>query len=358
MVNADGTDLGEGLDLSTTNFFIHSLFEILDVYINGKLISSKNYYHYNSYLLAHLSYSPEFKSSQLKNALYFQDTNTAVVGDANDGYAARKKYIAKSKSCELVSRIYDDLFLQDRWIIPSCNISLKLKRAPVEFSLLAPVETNKYLIKLEECTFYVKKEMVHPKIVEIHEKNLEKSKCLYPFTRNEIKTISIPINAVNSVTENIFSSNRLPQRVVIGFVATAGLTGRYSKNPFLFEDLGITNLTLSIDNVSLEYRNLNLTFNSRYLLGYQTLLTGLNLENRSFGIDRNSWLDGNVLFSFALTGYDGDVNFYERTGNLKLEITFSSGLAKPVMGIILAQSQSLLKIDKYRTAEVENQGVL
>lgn len=357
-MKSDGTDLPESLDLSTTNFFIHSLFEILEVYINGKLVSSKNYYSFQAYLLAHLSYSPEFKSSQLKNGLYFQDTNTAIVGDANTGYAARKKYIAGSKSCELVSRIYDDIFLQDRWIIPNCNISFKLKRAPVEFSLLAPVETNQYLIKLEECIFYVKKEMVHPKIVEIHEKNLEKTKSLYPFTRNEIKTISIPLNAVNSVTENIFSSNRLPQRVVIGFVTTAGLSGRYSKNPFLFEDLGITNLTLSIDNVAIECRSLNLSFNSRYLLGYQSLLTGLNLENKAFGIDRNSWLDGNVLFSFALTGYDGDINFYERTGNLKLEITFGAGLTKPMMGIILAQSQGLLKIDKYRTPEIENQGVL
>jgi hypothetical protein len=67
VVNADGTAIGAEENISTSNFFIHSLFQYIEVYINGVVVSSKNYCMYIAYLLAQLSFSKQYKEEQLLN---------------------------------------------------------------------------------------------------------------------------------------------------------------------------------------------------------------------------------------------------------------------------------------------------
>jgi len=97
---------------------------------------------------------------------------------------------------------------------------------------------------------------------------------------------------------------------------------------------------------------------SKYLLAYQSLLTGINLENKTFGVDRQSYKDGNFIFAFIIQSFEGDASFYPKKGTLKIELTFSKPLPKPVSALILAQTQNLLTIDQFRNIEVLNQGNL
>ena len=125
---------------------------------------------------------------------------------------------------------------------------------------------------------------------------MEKHKALYPFTSNQIKTLTIPKDATNAIFENLFPANKLPQVVLIGLVDSEAFNGKYSKNPFNFDHFNLVNLNLSVNNNALEYRNLNLNFDTTYLLAFQTFITGLNLESKSLGISRTSYLDGSVFF--------------------------------------------------------------
>jgi len=199
--------------------------------------------------------------------------------------------------------------------------------------------------------------MVNSKILELHFKTLERGPALYPFTSNQIKTVSIPKESKNAVFENIFPSNKLPQVILIGFTTTDAFNGKLTLNPYYFEHFNLTNLNLSIDNISLEYRNLNLSFDTNYLLAFQTLINGLNLEQKSIGINRHNYLDGNVLFAFQLLGFEGDTSFVDRVGSIKLEVTFKNPLNQQVTGILLSQSQNLMTIDKHRIVDLENQGI-
>jgi hypothetical protein len=133
VVKSDGvTNFGEEEDVSTANFFIHSLFQYIEVYINGVCVSSKNFYPYLAYIQAQLSFSKEYKKEQLLNGLFVEDTNSPVVGDANTGYFARKKYIVGSKTVELTSKLMDDLFLQTRYM-PNIDVRIRLKRSATPF---------------------------------------------------------------------------------------------------------------------------------------------------------------------------------------------------------------------------------
>jgi hypothetical protein len=342
-------------NVSTSNLFLHSLFENLEIYFQGKLVSSKNHYHYCSYLLSHLSYSKDYKTDLLQSALYHEDNNAAVTANSNPGYVARQHFIRPGGNTELCGILFDDLHLQDRWILPNIDIRIRLKRSPPAFCLLSPVADGKFTVRIEEAVYYAKRQMVTPKILELHEKSLDRCNALYPFTSNQIKTVSIPKASNSAVFENIFPSNKLPQVVLIGFTTTDGFNGNITKNPYNFQDFGLTNINLSVDNISLEYRNLNLDFSKTYLLAYQCLITGLNLENKSVGINRSNYKNGNVIYGWQILGFEGESSFAERVGSIKLEVTFKEPLTEQITGVILSQSQNLLSISKHR--EIENPSI-
>jgi hypothetical protein len=115
---------------------------------------------------------------------------------------------------------------------------------------------------------------------------------------------------------------------------------------------------LSVDQNYLEYRNINLAFDDKYLTAFQSLLSELNLDRTSVGLDRKSWLDGNTFFGFSLCGYTGLPSFFERNGSLKLDFTFSTALAQATVAFVLSQTQSVLKIDKFHSVEIETLGVV
>jgi hypothetical protein len=291
--------------------------------------------------------------------LYVPESNLDKVTAENPGYKTRKEYIKSSKAVESIGPIYDDILCQDRYILPNVTIRIKLKRSPAKFSLLAkPTDLPEYKIEFEETVYMVKRHIVSPTILSLREKQLSATKALYPYTLNQVKTLSIPQNTTNSVFENLFPSSKLPQVLLIGFVDADAFNAKLNINPFCFESFDIVNMNLSIDQNSYEYRNLNLKFDSKYLLAFQTLLTGLNLENRSVGINRDSYIDGNVFLAFQLLGYDESTTYEDRVGNIKLELTFGTAVSKQLIGICLAQSKSLMTIDKNLSVELHNQGVL
>jgi hypothetical protein len=328
------------------------------VYLNGKLISSKNYYNYVAYLLAQLSYPTDYKTDLLQSSLYYPDVGAGTLNNTNSGYQKRAAFIKESKSVELCGYLFDDIFLQDKWLLSGIDIRLKLKRSSPKFALLSPVVSSEYNIIFDECVLYVKRNLISPKIVDLHERTLERTKALYPYILSNVKTLSLPVGTTNFVAENIYPSRKLPQTLLIGLVETAGFQGSYDKNPYQFNHFNLSNINVSVDNLNLEYRNLNLAFDTNYLLAYQTLVTGLNLEHSSVGINRSNYLDGNILFCYQLCNFNGNTSFADKTGNLKIELNFKIALDKQVTVIILSQESAVLMVDKHRSIELENQGVL
>jgi hypothetical protein len=138
--------------------------------------------------------------------------------------------------------------------------------------------------------------------------------------RNEIKTISFAKSSTGSVTEHLFSTNQLPQRLIVGLVLTEAVAGKLSKNPYDFQAFKLSKFSLSINNVALEYNTLNLNYNSKYHLAYQGLINALNLDTKTIGINFSNYLDGNVLYGFQIQSFESDSNFYPINGTLKLEI--------------------------------------
>lgn len=354
----DGKPLPDTEDVSFVNFLGQSLFSVFELYIQDTLVSSKNYYNICSYILAQLSYSEDYKKDILKSALYIKDVNAQVMGDANKGYSARKTFL-KSNELELISDLMEDFCLNQKWLLSNVNVRIRLKLASTEFVLWSANISKNYSIEITQAVLYCKKILPNPQILDIHEKYLQNGKCAtYPYALMQIKALTIAKSSTTTVLEIIFSNARLPSLIVVAFTASDAFVGKLDKNPYYFTDFKLSKIICMVDNLCYEYRQLNLNVYSKvYLLAYQSLIKGLNLENKSVGIDRDGFTDGNFFLVFSIHSTTSDAHpKLEQTGKLIIELGFSEALTQQVTCIIVSKTQAVLSINKHREISLHNQG--
>lgn len=277
----DGKPLPVDEDISCVNFLGQSLFSVFELYLQDTLVSSKNYYNVCSYILAQLSYSEQYKKDILKSALYIKDVNAGLMGSANAGYVSRKTFLRNE--LELISDLMEDFCLNPKWLLSNVSPRIRLKLAPLEFVLWSPNEDKKYSIEFTQAVLYCKKILHNSQILELHDKYLQAGKCaMYPYTLMQIKALSISKATTTTVLENIFSNAKLPSLIVIAFTTADGFVGKTKQNAYNFVDFKLSKISCTVDNLSYEYRQLNLSVASNiYLLAYQSLIKGLNLENKN-----------------------------------------------------------------------------
>ena len=144
---------GNQSNVAPVNNFLHSLFNQVDVYLNGKQVTpAMSTYAYRAYIETLLNYDVSAKKSQFTSALYYKDTPTkmdeagslpgdpedisfikssfaggqAVPGDndketvkitpagtGNQGFAKRSKFIRNGKQFVLSGPIFADIFMND-----------------------------------------------------------------------------------------------------------------------------------------------------------------------------------------------------------------------------------------------------
>ena len=123
------------------NYPIASLFNQVDVILGGKLISSAtNTYAHRSILEVLLNYDKEAAESQLGCGLFCKDTagqmeEMDITADPvlNMGLGTRSEWTKTSKTVELQGRIHSDLFNQEKLILNSVDLTVKLHRHKPEF---------------------------------------------------------------------------------------------------------------------------------------------------------------------------------------------------------------------------------
>lgn len=353
----DGDDIEAAGDSSPINNFGHSLFQQMDVSLNDVIVSNtSNLYHYRALLETLLSYSPEAKESQLTMGLYAKDTAGHMdnVGGDNAGLVARRAITGVSNTVQLVIRPHLDIFHQKRYILNGVDLKLKLTRNPNALILMSPgVKNGK--VKISSASFFVRKVKINSGIQLQHIEQLDKHllSAVYPLRKVEMKSFNISTGSLSYNQENLFQGI-LPKRIVIGMIDSQSFDGSYAKNPFNFQHMNLKYANLVVDGKSVPQKPLVSDFtNHNTLRNYLALLesTGNAFSDHSIGITRSDYDAGYTLLAFDLTpDLDESGCFHiTRSGNIRLELKFSAGLAAPVNIICYSEFDSSIKIDKNRS---------
>ncbi|CAC5426558.1 unnamed protein product [Mytilus coruscus] len=245
IVKGDSSTLLDTEYVGPFNLFLQSMFSQVEVTMQGKLVTSTtSHYPYKAMVHTLLSYGDGAKTSQLSSQLWENDTpghldDNDVENGSNNGLNRRSLYFTQSKITDMEGPLYHDLFHMDRLILNQVAINVKLTRARPEFCLMTNMDAPDYKIIIEDIVLKACKVQINPAVIYGHAEVLKSVNAKYPFTKTEVKQIAIAKVTLNFDQDQMFQNIR-PNRVVVGFVNAIGAAGDYTKNPFNFQHLTIS----------------------------------------------------------------------------------------------------------------------
>lgn len=255
----------------------------------------------------------------------------------------------------LLGALHADIFFSERLLLNALDLRVKLTRTSDAFSLVGAGDST-FKLNISGAALFIKKVTVSPAVRLGHETALLKANALYPLSRVNIKTYSIPENSRVSTHENLFLG-LLPKYVVIGLVNHHAFTGARELNPFNFHHYDIEYLALCKDGRQIPAKPYQPDFNhGSSVREFYSLFTstGRHLKDLPLSINREEFNSGYSLFVFNLNACeDSDALSPVNTGNIRLEARFRQALPHTVTLLVYACYDSVLEIDSKRRVLVD-----
>ena len=356
VLRQDGTNPPADAVFAPVNYWLHSLFSQVDVLLNNTLVTpSENTYPYRAYIESTLNYGREAKTTHLTSALYYQDTASqmnSLNGDNNAGFRERHARAVAGRDVDMIGRLHCDIFHQERYLLNNVDVKIRLIPSKNTFNIMAAADNFKSIIS--HASMFVRKVRLNPAVTLSHAKALERGTAKYPLKRVVVKTFSIPRGNVSVVQDNLFLS-QTPNRLVIGLVDSAAFNGESTSNPFNFQTLGLSFLSLYLDGKQVPSKPLQPNFvTGQYVRSFFNLMVSSGLANQDAGsnISRQDFAGGFALYSMDLTpSLIDDNQLFElvKSGALRMELKFDAPLAQSVTVVVWAEMDSVLEIDRNRT---------
>ena len=357
----DFDSIFNGSSFGPVNSFASSLFSQVDVELNGTSIETTNEtYPYKAYITDLLNFGQDAKNTLLQTSMFYKDTagqmeNLKLNGNnLNTGYIARRSIIEKGNGqIELISRLYNDFFNTDRYLLNGVNMKISLKRHKPEFFLLKEGNFDVDLI-IENAILYVRRVKISPQIMLAHSLALEKASAKYPIKRVIISHFAINKDVLDYKTPSLVTTV-LPQRVIVGMVDHSAFNGNYKLNPFNFQHFNLSKMELALETGNIIYPSgIDFDFlSNKYLRGYFTLFEGIDKPVFMTGndISRQDYPNGYSLFCFDLSPdlCSGDHLNLKRSSQLILNLNFKSARQIAVTLIVFMEFENMIEIDSSRT---------
>ncbi|PFX25091.1 hypothetical protein AWC38_SpisGene10307 [Stylophora pistillata] len=282
--------------LSSVNNIAHSLFKQIKVKLNGTLITEQvDMYHLKAYLQTLLSFDREDGETILAPAGWRNDidcpqTYTAAKVKTDDGahgaLSATQKASIKAQKADArnyyvggkhrILRMvpFVDMFHQEKWLAPRTEMDLKFYLNPVALNFNAESNPGAEEVRQHvddiKLTFYV---------------------CLKCGSSPSILGLRNPFNG------------KIPQRIVMGILATVGFNGQYEEEPFAFGQFGVEWLKQIWNGEEYPYETMQFNTENGYrdMMGYHRFLEATGCLYRKGGnmVRASNWGHGKNCTLFA-----------------------------------------------------------
>jgi hypothetical protein len=233
-------------------------------------------------------------------------------------------------------------------MVNSTTITLMLKKNSPKFYLMGDDPgTKEYYFNYDDCFLRIRRQVISPSVMVAISKINEDFTFKYPIKRVVVRNFVIP---ESSVLVNIpkICDGILPRRVLVGFLKTTAYDGRYKENPYNFENLGITSMSLKVNSKSLPNTN-GLKFDfvkNLYLDGYKSICK----LSRDLDITYQEYKEGYTFFAFDL---NPDVSSCAHFSSLQdgiIDLTFQKSEAHKVSYtcICYCEYDNIIELNKHR----------
>ena len=357
LTRGNGVETTDADHVGGVNFFLHSLFQQVDVSLNDVQVSqSSGTYAYRAYIESLLSYGPQAKNSQLTAALFFKDTagnmdrpnpTDANEDERNFEFHKRASFTDEGATVDLIGRIHSDIFFQDRFMLNEVNVKVELVTNKDSFCLMSCEANASYKVKIISAVLLVRKVQLSPSVFLAHAKALESGLAKYQTRR--MQDIHHPGGKLGRKSREAVFTGQLPTSLVIGCVDIDAFNGSYTTNPYNFKNFALNKISIDLDGNT----QLKPNYASRqYIQAFISLFSGTGKENRDEGNDitREDYPRGYALYAFDLNPDLAEEGHFSlaNQGIVRVEQKFGAALPNTVTVVTYAEFENVIEIDRNR----------
>ena len=365
-------------EVGPINNFAHSLFRKIDLSIGKGLQKTlvevgSSHYAYKAYLLNLLNYGDDAKESWMQSGLFYKDhseqfdnvgvseykINKLKAASNNDNVeidlttdipvnpgliSRRKQFIAGSGSLKVIIPLHLDFLHSNRFLLNHMGLFFDFERNKDSFLLMGD-NTKVWKVEITKPSIRVRKCSIHEKVKMAHINAMLISPAKYPLRQNKVYVFSINDQ---SMEYNISSTTgKIPNKIVCGLVLDSAYNGSFKQNPFNFQDYGLTEITLIVNN---EHRVIKIdSTKNDFIEGFHSINESLNLYGQmGNGIRKEEYLKGNCLFCFNLNPDKGCEEQYNtlKEGSISFKLNFKDKVTDKLKFIVLMEHDNQIKINK------------
>lgn len=334
------------------NLPFHSIFNQIEVAFQQTSLGHEGTnYPYKAYIDTLLKTNEAQQKGLMTSQLFFKDTGDHDDPDfktgSNESLTTRSIYTVGGNIVDLEGPLHLDLFQQPRLLINGVGISLKFWPSHNAFRLMSDAIVPDEKVQILDARLKLCVQKLNPAVIMAHSNLLNNSPALYPYLRSEIKTASIASGQYSFSADDMFQG-LVPNKLIIGLVASSGYMGDYKKSPFKFQTYDCNSLGLYVDGQSLPSQPLQPNYTEEtYLECYRTLGT----FRKDVNISRDEYIRGYCLYVFDLNPYYSFNS--KRKGHCRLELKFAKALPESVTVVMYATFPEILNIDQARAVYVK-----
>ncbi len=363
IVNEDGSPIDWTVEpipsISYCNNIGHTMFRTGELTLNNMSLAS-DHMSYRCMFKALTEKSPTLLESEGTNAAFYLDNGSfklagPVAVASNAGAFYRTNLLSESNDgVEVLGHIKDmfDLAEQKKLIPSGVNLILRLYPHGEQFVLLNGEATRKFKFKMLNIKFFVTYVNPAPGLAVALEDQFLHSNALLPYIKHDFRVYSISAGSTSLELNNMFAG-KIPSKLTLAFVEQDNYTGTEKKNPFYFEHLDISNISLCLNGSTLcpqyvcNFEDANYT---------QAMLASMESAGADGTvINRSLYKEGHTVFKYLI---DASVNIPDLlpryvNGDTRLSVTFSKPTPTEMSLILMCERPAILKVTKSRLVTLE-----
>ena len=335
------------------NLLPHAIFKQIEVYINGTLVSdlSTPTYPWKCMIEKLLSYPEDVKKTALQLEMYDEDTLNKEHVFTLDCKSFKSRHTkAMNGKCYFSIVLHSDIFHSVKYLMPGCEIKLKLIRNSDDFVLLGATKIAK--TKISDLHLQVRRVTVEEGLLDKLESTLSTRPAIYPLTPGKIKTATIFKDMKSDRVANIYRGI-LPKSIIFCFVKSKAFDGDVASNPFVFEHFDLNHFQVYINGEPHFPQPLQPDFESGdYCREYRWFLDNIGLGHGSnaVGITMEDFKTNKffIPIDFSPNLSNGFDLTPPQSGFIDVLLSYKNPLPQNITMISYATFNEILTIDKER----------
>lgn len=350
---SDGTPINKDNDkISLQDLVCHSLFQLIEVKINGIPISDHSrLYQWRAIAHSLFSFQTDCKNTLLQSEGFFRDkyeNKNEVVNEASEGYKTRAELIDNNGifHVNFIPRI--DTLSMEKIFPPGNTMTLEFIRSPHHFSLLSPEKTKTFKIVLTdmtlECRMFTPPDALETKL----NKMLSSSDFHLPLTRLVCRTRGIHSGVFDASIYNAVTGKK-PSHMMIFLLSNKQLNGDLATDSYFFSPRNLKDCWLNIDGQSFPSEKLSFQTKGEIFRSYNFFMRNMGLDvmtNQSIGVSTKEYIENSFAIAFDLT-VDTCFNSHLHTSKdsvIDIKLVFKDALKEPISVLYICSFENTISV--------------